>query len=133
MSTFRGFPVVPCPSAKVHQVPQIRGLDVIQSIDNVKLTHHRGKLVEDIPWPDGLRTRIRVPSEEKRTELKLQAQLSFVNETWSTLRMTLREDQQKPELIAGRVSAIADEYFRDWVQSHNRSIHSNRTFLDRFK
>src|SRR5437867_1486008 len=47
--------------------------------------------------------------------------------------MTLQEEQQKPELIAGRVSAIAEEYFRDWVQSHNRLIHSKRTFLDRIK
>ena len=59
--------------------------------------------------------------------------MAMVEGTWSTLRATLEENVGKPELVVGCLSAVADEYFQDWVEIHNRSVHSKKTFLGHLK
>jgi len=101
--------------------------------NRVYLTIHRGKAVLDVGWPDNLRNRIRVPAEENRAnEMRLRVELAIADGTWANLRQTLLE-KKTPDLLKGSFSAVADEYFKDWVEVRNRSVKCKRSYLSRFK
>ena len=76
---------------------------------------------------------MRVVSDQKGNELVLKAQLSFMDDTWpafrSTINMPIEERHENP----GSFQAMADEYYRSWVLSHNKSTSCKKTFLERFK
>lgn len=97
------------------------------------LTLHKGCLVVDIRWPDGLRDRFRVPSDQKGNELVLSVQLAFLNGTWPACRASLNsppdERPQSPESF----TAMADEYYSAWVLTHNKATACKKSFLERFK
>jgi integrase len=101
--------------------------------NHVFQTTHKGRQVLDISWPDHLRNRIRVPDDEgKANELRLTIELSIANGSWLAVRETLLA-KKNPELIAGSFSAVADDYYQSWVEVHNRSAKSKKTFIERFK
>ena len=100
--------------------------------ERVRLAHHRHKMVVDIPWPDGLRSRVRVLSQDKGTELKLRAQLAICDGSWGAMRAALLvKPDDKP--TPGIFNAVVDEYYRSWVLTRNKSVASKKTFLSRFK
>ena len=100
--------------------------------NKVRLCTHRGKLVVDVSWPDYQRNRIRVLDKKKGNELRLRIELAIAEGSWSSLRQMLLE-KKSPELITGRFSAVADEYYESWVRVHNRSIKTKEAFIRRFK
>jgi hypothetical protein len=107
-------------------VPKERGTKVTDRKHNhVFLTTHKGKPVLDISWPDYLRNRIRVPDDERKAnEFRLTIELSIANGSWPTVRETILA-KETPELITGSFSTVADDYYKSWVEVHNRSANSN--------
>lgn len=87
----------------------------------------------DISWPDYLRNRIRLPDDERKAnELRLRIELAIADGSWPGLRETLLA-KKSPALITGFFGAVADEYFKSWVEVHNRSASSKKTFIERYK
>jgi integrase len=64
--------------------------------------------------------------------MRLRIELAISEGSWPGLRQTLLE--KKPlDLMTGRFSAVAAEYYESWVKVRNRSAKSKWTFLERFK
>ncbi len=98
------------------------------------VSFRKGKFVVDTRWPDGIRTRFRKPAQEKADELDLEIQLSMKKGSWSNIRASLQMREEKPGKIAsGLFRDIADLYYTDHVQTHNRSVKAKDSFLKRFK
>ena len=92
----------------------------------------KSRYILDTKWPDGLRTRFRMPSEGKAKELDLRVQLAILDNTWDNLRTTLQMAPEKKVVSAGLFRDIAEEYYQQWVLPRNKSAASKRTFLERF-
>jgi integrase len=104
-----------------------------QKHNHVFQTTHKGKQVLDISWPDYLRNRIRIPDDGmKANEMRLRIELAIADGSWQGLRDTLLA-KKIPALLLGYFDAVADEYQKAWVEVHNRSVKSKRSFIDQFK
>jgi integrase len=80
-----------------------------------------------------MRSRIRFNSEEDGNRKMLTIQLSFLDGTWATVRASLLDGERKVAANPLSFAALADEYFKTWVETHNRSLASKKSFLKRFK
>jgi integrase/recombinase XerD len=100
----------------------------------MSVSYRKGKFVVDTNWPDGIRTRFRRPTEEKASELDLEIQLSITRGSWSNVRAAIQMGDKNPGKFASCLFGdIADLYYSDHVQTHNRSAYSKKGFLERFK
>jgi integrase len=104
-----------------------------QVSDKVKFAVHKGRPILTVWWPDRLRSRIRIPSDENGQRKRLMIELSLLDGTWETVRASLIEGEESESACPQAFQAIADEYFEAWVTSHNRSTAAKKSFLKRFK
>jgi integrase len=86
-------------------------------------------------WPDRVRTRLRVDSEDKAEELLLRVKLAEIDGTWPGLRAALvgGKGDDAVSLARSPFELVADRYLNDHVMVHNKSFASKRSFLKRFK
>ena len=99
----------------------------------VKHAVHKGKPILAVWWPDKLRSRVRIHSDEDGHKKKLMVELSMLDGTWETVRAAMIEGEALASVSAQSFEALAQEYYNGWVQSHNKSIKPKKSFLDRFK
>ena len=66
----------------------------------------KSRYILDTKWPDGLRTRFRMPSEGKAKELDLRFQLAILDNTWDKLRTTLQMAPEKKVVDAARRAGV---------------------------
>lgn len=63
----------------------------------------------------------------------LKAQLALLDGTWPALRALITAPATERLENPGSFQAMADEYYKSWVLTHNKSTASKKTFLERFK
>ena len=63
----------------------------------------------------------------------LRAQLALLDGTWPALRASITAPAQERPENPGSFKAMADEYYKSWVLTHNKSTSCKKTFLERFK
>jgi len=102
-------------------------------LSRVHLTEHRGCPSVDVRWPDGLRSRYGIRGGKSGEELQLRVQLSLLDGTWSALRASLTAPAGDRPSNPGSFKAMADEYYKNWVTTHNKAAACKKTFLERFK
>ncbi len=85
----------------------------------------------DIRWPDGIRTRSRMPDESTARQINKKIEVSIVDEDriWTRLRKNLHLDP------GGSVtfSDLADHYFNQYVKSYNRDVRVKKSRLQILK
>lgn len=99
----------------------------------VKHAVHKGKPILTVWWPDKLRSRIRIHSNEDGQRKKLMIELSMLDGTWETVRATMVEGEASAPSNPQSFEAMAQEYYDTWVKSHNKSTAAKKSFLGRFK
>ncbi len=99
----------------------------------VHLTHHKGHPCVDAEWPDGLRSRIRIKPNQNGEELLLRIQLALLDGTWPAFRASFIAPANDRQANPGSFKAMADEYYKTWVLTHNKAASCKKTFLERFK
>ncbi len=90
-----------------------------------------GRYIVDITWPDGIRTRIKMPdaSTAGRINKKIEVALADEDRIWRKLRRELR-------LEAGQVAnfgELADRYLEEHVKCFNRDVRVKKSRLDVLK
>ncbi len=99
----------------------------------VKCAVHKGKPVLTVWWPDRLRSRIRIHSDEDGQRKKLMVELSMLDGTWETVRVAMMEGETSAPVNPQSFEGVAQEYFDSWVTTHNKGTAAKKSFLKRFK
>jgi integrase len=89
------------------------------------------RYIIDTFWPDGMRTRSKMPDEDTAARINKKIEVAIVDEEriWRKLRRELR-------LEAGQVtgfSELADRYLEQYVKSYNRDVRVKKSRLDVLK
>jgi integrase len=85
----------------------------------------------DTVWPDGLRTKSKMPDQvtAKRINKKIEVVIVDEERIWKRLRTELRLEGG----VLQGLSDFADFYYESYVQSHNRSAKSKKSRLNILK
>ena len=80
----------------------------------------RGTWIVDTVWPDKTRTRINAPDKSTAEKLDLKIRAAMIDEKriWKKLRLELGLEGKRLQGF----SELADEYYRDYVLTHNRGL-----------
>jgi integrase len=94
---------------------------------SVKFNQRRGYWFVDTTWPDGMRTRVRMTDESTASKINMKIMVACNDEDriWRKLR---REMRLEGSVLQG-FSALADSYYKGWVQVHNRSLRTKQSRL----
>jgi len=101
--------------------------------DKVRFAVHKGKPILTVWWPDRLRSRIRVHSDEEGQRKKLMIELSMLDGSWETVRASMIEGEPSAPMNPQSFESMAHEYYAPWVAPHNKSAASKKSFISRFK
>ena len=94
---------------------------------------HKGHPVADVRWPDAIRSRIRLGANQNGEELLLRVQLAILDGTWPAFRASLAGPANERAASPGSFNAMAVEYYKTWVLTHNKATACKKGFLERFK
>lgn len=88
---------------------------------------YRGELIVDTYWPDGMRTRARMPDRVAADRINKKIEVACADEEriWKRLRKDLRLEGG----ILQGLSQFADLYWDRWVKVHNRCLRSKKSRL----
>lgn len=94
-------------------------------------TNAQGRFIVDIIWPDGIRTRSRMPDEQTAGRINKKIEVAIVDEQriWRKLRKELRLEQSQVVSF----SDLADRYLKEYVNIYNRDIRVKKSRLDVLK
>lgn len=100
----------------------------------VRFTVHKGKRVLRVWWPDRIRSRIRVYSDEDGKRKELMIKLSLLDGSWEAVRANLIDGETSSAPVHPQsFEGMAQEYFDSWVATHNKGTAAKKSFLKRFK
>ncbi len=87
--------------------------------------------VVDTKWPDGMRTKSKMPDEVTAKRINKKIEVAIVDEEriWRKLRTDLRLEGG----VLQGLSEFADFYYENYVKSHNRSAKSKKSRLNILK
>lgn len=91
----------------------------------------QGQYLVDITWPDGIRTRSKMPDKDTAERINKKIEVAIVDEdrVWQRLRKELRLEQNHSSTFAD----FADQYFEQHVKVYNRDIRVKKSRLDVLK
>lgn len=92
----------------------------------IYVRQNRGVWIVDLPWPDGIRKRRVMPTEEKANEISIRFQSARVDGTWRDLRKKLDMDES---IQAMTFKQFAELYLQEYVKSFNRDYKSKESRL----
>jgi integrase len=94
---------------------------------SIRYREDRNCWIVDTVWPDGLRTKTRMPDETTARRINKKIEVATVDEEriWKKLRTELRLEGG----ILQGLSEFADFYYESYVLSHNRSAKSKKSRL----
>jgi integrase len=93
-----------------------------------------GKPMLVIWWPDKLRSRIRIHSDEDGLRKKLMVELSIMDGTWEIVRASLTDaETPSSQVFPQSFEGVAQEYWDSYVSAHNKAPSAKKSFLKRFK
>ena len=99
----------------------------------VHLATFKGHPALDVRWPDGIRSKIKIRAGQNGEELLLRIRLAILDGSWPAVRASLMVPAQQRSTTPGSFTAMADDYYKAWVLTHNKSTASKKGFLERFK
>lgn len=93
--------------------------------------NNQGIYIVDTRWPDGLRTRPKMPDQTTAERINKKIEVAVVDEEriWRKLRKELRLEQGKILTFTD----LADQYLSQYVKSYNRDIRVKESRLDVLK
>ncbi len=85
----------------------------------------------DSSWPDGIRTRAKMPDKETAVRINKKIEAAIVDEPriWQKLRRELRLEQQG----VCSFTSFADHYFDQYVRSYNRDTRVKKSRIEVLK
>jgi integrase len=93
--------------------------------------YKQGSILVDARWPDGQRTRTRMPDRTTAEKINKKIEVAVVDEEriWRKLRKELRLEQGQILTF----SDLADQYLNQYVKSYNRDIRVKKSRLEVLK
>lgn len=79
--------------------------------------NERGQWTVDLPWPDGIRTRKVMPTEQKANEISIRFQSAKVDGTWLELRRKLDMEDHVQSMSFKEFGQL---YLEEYVRCYNR-------------
>lgn len=89
----------------------------------------RGVWLVNLRWPDGLRKRKVMPSEQKANEISLRFQAAVVDGTWQELRKKLDMDDAARAGQGIKFKELVELYLTEYVESYNKDKRNKKSRL----
>ena len=80
--------------------------------------NERAQWIVDLLWPDGIRNRLRMPTELKANEISIRFQAARVDGTWPELRKKLNMEESVQSMLFRDFGRL---YLEEYVKSYNRA------------